>query len=410
MASCVKHKNNRLCDKCCIYIKRFFENHLITFWTRINDFIEYKTLSLGDVSKNVPLNMFDTSYIAPISQSEEQTASSSDEKTILEKAKQVRILDTSVIKAPYYGDQDAKEKSFRNLCKIYFTIENIYYIDFELISKMFKALNYVFNANESKMTANIRCSDGLPRLLFDDLIIYSQESYVMKKQSKPICIQFKCTLYNEQTASDVDFYSPIQRKLNSILTQSNDLFGERLSNKTIVNIHKTDINHLKKHLDMMFSDLCGDEIIRYDIDLIRCRNEKLIDPKSSNYIIPGRMHTIISVCDVVFCVKGYFTTHLLSLLMKYNELIMSDSFKSNGNTTYSNWKLMYFGIEKNIQPKDLDDSDDVIVGFSMRSVEKDDYDLLGSEPSSSSSSFSAPMRTTKRTRSLDESSSKRSRS
>lgn len=409
MSSCVKHKNNRLCDKCCIYIKRFFENHLITFWTRINDFIEYKTLSLGDISKNVPLNMFDTSYISSSNQSEEQSASSSDEKTILEKAKQVKMLDISIIKAPYYGDQDVNDKSFRNLFKIYFTIENIYYIDFELISKMFKALNYVFNANESKMIANIRCSDALPRLLFDDLVIYSQESYVMKKQSRPICIQLKCTLYNEQSASDVDFYSPIQRKLNAILSQSNDLFGERLTHKTIVNIHKSDINHLKKHLDMMFSDLCGDEIIRYDIHLIRCRNQKLIDPKSSNYIIPGRMHTIVNVCDAVFCVKGYFTTHLLSLLSKYTELIMTDSFKSNGNTTYSSWKLMYFGIEKNIQPKDLDDSDDVIVGFSLQSADKDDFDTLSSEPSSSSSS-AASMRSSKRTRSSEGISTKKSRS
>jgi len=408
MASGIKHKNNRLCDKCCIYIKRFFENHLITFWTRINDFIEYKTLSLGDISKNVPLNMFDHSYVATSSQSEEQTASSSDEKTILEKAKQIKILDVSIIKAPYYGEQDVNDKAFRNLFKIYFTIENIYYIDFELISKMFKALNYVFNNNESKMTANIRCSDALPRLLFDDLIIYSQESYIMKKQSKPICIQIKCTLYNQQAASDVDFYSPIQRKLNTILSQSNDLFAERLTHKTVVNIHKSDINHLKKHLDMMFSDLCGDEIIRYDINLIRCRNIKLIDPESSNYVIPARMQTILSVCDAVFCVKGYFTTHLLSLLTKYNELIMSDSFKSNGNTTYSNWKLMYFGIEKNIQPKDLDDSDDVIVAFSLQTVDKDDFESLSSEASSSSSS-SSMMRSSKRSRSLEASSSKRSK-
>lgn len=404
MASCVKHKNNRLCDKCCIYMRRFFENHLITFWSRINDFIEYKTLSLGDISKNVPLNMFDTSYTAPTSQSEEQTASSSDEKTLLEKAKQVRVLDTSVIKAPYYAEQDEKERSFKNLCKIYFTIENIYYIDFELISKMFKALNYVFNNNESKIMANIRCSDALPRLLFDDVIIYSQDSYVMKKQAKPICMQIKCTLYNEQAASDIDFYSPIQKKLNTILTQSNDLFGERLTHKTIVNIHKSDVLHLKKHLDMMFSDVCGDEIIRYDIDLIRCRNDKLIDPKLSNYVIPNRMHTIISVCDVVFCVKGYYTTHLLSLLTKYNELIMCDKFKSNGNTTYSNWKLMYFGIEKNIQPKDLDDSDDVIIGFSLQSVDKDDMDELSSLVSSSSSTPS------KRVRFSEKSSSKRTRS
>lgn len=403
--SLIKHKNNRLCKKCCTYINRFFKNHLITFWTRINEFIEYKSLSLGEISQNVPLNMFEASYTSSkYKQSDELTATSSDDRTLLEKAKSVKIIDISVIKAEYLGSQDESDGSFKNLTNIFFTLENIYYIDLEILSKMFKALNYIFKNNELLIASNMSCSDALPRLLFYDITIHTRETHIMNKDATPIIIEIKCTLYNEQTALDVDFYSPIQRKMNSILNQSNDLMAERLTHKTVVNIYQSDIDRLKNNLDLMFTDLCGDEIIKYDIDLIRCRNGGLIDKSSSGYIIPNRIQSIVGICDAVFCIRGYYTIHLLSLISKYNKLIMTDSFKTNGNTKYSCWKMMYFGIEKNILPKDIDDNDDIIIAFSIVSSDKDDFEHV-SHPSSSSSSSSS-----KRSRSDPKQSSKRSRS
>lgn len=398
-----QHSNNRLCNKCSFKIIQFYRKQLEKFWIKINSFIEYKSLPLGDISKNITLVMFDDQYETTTSgHDEEQTASSSDDKSVLEKIKQIKTLDTTVIRAPFFGDQEEDGFSFKNLCEVYITLENIHYIDFELLTKMFKVLHYLFKKHEKTLSNSIKCSDGIPRLSLNDITLYTQESFIMKKQSRPMCIQVKGTLYNEKTSKGIDFVSQLQKKMNMMIEQTNGLLAERLTHKTVIDIHKSDVSRLKSHLDLLFSDLCGDEIVKYDIHLIRCRNNKLIDPSFTSYIISNRINTIIMMCDAVFCIKNYCTMYLLSILSKYHELIMNDSFKSNGNTTYSTWKLMYLGIEKDLQPKSIYDTDDIIVGFSLQLSDKDDFFDDGASSSSSNKKrvrFSDEKSSTKRTRS-----------
>lgn len=390
-----KHKNNKLCNFCSHKITEFVRNHICIIFDILDNYIQKNAISLLDITNKIDSSSFDAikygifktqsdsnssppKYKRPVfplpSSSKDTISSISSSSTKLEDIKKIKIVDITVIRAPFSGKQNEESKSFKNPCEIYVTIENIQYMDVEVMLKLLKSMNYLFESNIKNLSDKMECSNSVPRMLIEDIIIHLQEeSYIRRKQCKTITMEIKGILYNEKTSKDIDFDSTLLKKSQLLIDKTTEILCERLANKTVIELHPYDIDFLNEKIKLLFSNVYDDEIIECDYHLIKCRNPKFIDHTFKDYHLSNKIDRLTNLCDAIFCIKNYNIIYMLSILKKYTLLIHNNHYKTNGNNKFSAWNMVYFGVEKNLMPKSsIYDCDDIILGFCIESIEKDD--------------------------------------
>lgn len=381
------HKSNKLCDDCSFKILNFYRRLIFFFFQKVNDFVQKDQIKIFDATqmKDIIQDFQNDSF--GIFKEENKNDKLIVDYEKYKETQTIKILDVTIIKAPYFGKQKPNSLAFKNLCEVYFIIENISYIDIQIINQFFKMFSffYEFEKNSVKKMIFFECCKQSPRLILEDIILHTSETFLMKKKCRNISAEIRGILYNYDASKEINIIPSLSIKLDNIIDNSLQIYSNKFIKKTIIEIDQNDIKDLQSNVKNWFSETIDDEIIHYDSRIIYCRNPKFQSFDASiDHTILRKVKNIIDYCDIILCINDCNSIYISLLIDKYEKLFEKNNklYNSKHHKTKS-WKLTYIGINKNIHIKSLSDCDDLIVGLCIKQEEREDSALLSSSSSTS---------------------------
>lgn len=361
--SFIKHDENRICKDCCSTLIKNSEKILIKFWNEMAQFIEFKMLSLGysDAISHSKKNMLDEPSSSDYYTSDEENALNQ-----IKLKKTILLLNYDNIK----NDYTSKKKG-----NVFFIIDNIKYIDIELILKMIKSLDDQYFLHEQEFKRSLHCGSDpkiIPRMIIEDIIIYNEKSYVNNIQVDPIAIQIKAKIYSHAKRKKMNLQSLIKNNLSMINSEMKS-FSNHECHYTEKEVSKK-INQLEKIIELLFTYDLGDgsELLKYETKIIRSSNGLKLNHQNQDYPVTEKISHIIKKCDIVIVVSNYNNIYLNDLITKYKKL----------KNTHQSWIITYMGIENDKLSK-YNTLKDLIIGFNFVDLEKISFTLQNNDLSSS---------------------------
>jgi hypothetical protein len=313
-------------------------------WNTFIKFMVFKTLQIG-YSSSISSSSFESGI------SDESESSETDDKTINITHKP-SIRKTMFIYNPENENKTSKEKGM-----VQFLIDNIPYVDIELISKMIKTITNVIRSEEDGIKKKITCCFSepfVPVIIIDDVIIYNQSTLVNGQKIKSIALQIKASIIPHKQQKTSFTMSRLNFTIDSIIS---DILHVQCTPDISSHISSYDINNLKNMVNTLFTDEIIDDILTHEIDIIRCVDKQYITKKDCD--LSTHCENMIKTCDVVFIVEDYTTLYMNAIIDKYIKLFIDHSHAHHHSAL---WKMAFLGMEHDIKNK-YSTNDNIIIAF-----------------------------------------------
>lgn len=338
------HTEKYFCFSCASIAVRSHEVILRKIWYTFVKFMIFKTLQIG-YSSSIPNTSSKSSLLSDDSESSE------NEETLASMKTKPVIKKTMFIYNPDNENQTSKQNG-----TVHFLIDNIPYIDIELISKMIKTMSNVIQKEEPDIKKKIKCcvDSYIPIIVIDDIIVYNQPTLVNGQQIKSIALQIKASIIPHQKQKTTFTMSRLHFATDNIISE---IMHVTYSPELNLEIASSDVHQLTGIVKTLFTDDNFGDILSHEIAIIRCVDKRYINRK--DHALSTHCENILKTCDVVFIIEDYATLYMSSFIDKYMKLFIDDNHVHKQSIS---WKMTFIGMEHDVKNK-YAINDNVVIAF-----------------------------------------------